>query len=129
MPDFASLPRATAQKPEKIAETKAAPLPPTGQDNKFWKAALQRYYDELANSGYKAHAIDKGLWDIKDPEELLDQIKTFPASERAPEDLNALKKALLGLSDFAAVAALALRTNGRVAAVIWGSIRLLLVVG
>jgi hypothetical protein len=99
------------------------------QDRKIWKAALQRYYDELANGGYKGHAIDKDLWDIKDPEELLNQMKALPASGRCPEDLDVLKKVLGGLSDFAAVAAWALGMNGRVAAVIWGSIRLLLVVG
>jgi hypothetical protein len=98
------------------------------QDNKIWTAALQRYYDELANGGYTGHAIDRDLWNIEDPEELLNQIKTFPASDRSPEDLNALKKVLLGLSDFAAVTALALGMNGRAAAVIWGSIRLLLIV-
>jgi len=129
MPESASLLQAAAEQAERLAEPKTIRPQPSAQDNKIWKAALQRYYDELANGGYKGHAIDKDLWDIKDPEELLDQIRTFPASERAPEDLNALKKALLGLSDFAAVAALALGMNGRVAAVIWGSIRLLLVVG
>ena len=129
MPESASLLQAAAEQAERLAEPKAIRPQPSAQDNKIWKAALQRYYDELANGGYKGHAIDKDLWDIKDPEELLDQIRTFPASERAPEDFNALKKALLGLSDFAAVSALALGMNGRVAAVIWGSIRLLLVVG
>lgn len=129
MPDSASFPQAAAQQSERIAEPKTVRSQSTAQDNKIWKAALQRYYDELANGGYKGHAIDKDLWDIKDPEELLDQIRTLPASERASEDLNVLKKVLLGLSDFAAVAALALGMNGRVAAVIWGSIRLLLVVG
>lgn len=98
------------------------------QDRKIWKAALQRYYDELANAGYKGPAIDKDLWGIKDPEELLNQVKAFPASSRGPEDFDVLKKVLLGLSDFAAVAALALGMNGRVAGVIWGSIRLLLLV-
>ncbi|KAG9240863.1 hypothetical protein BJ878DRAFT_536863 [Calycina marina] len=97
------------------------------QDRKIWKVALQRYYDELTNGGYKSHAIDKDLWDVKDPEELLKQMKDLPSSGRSPEDLNILKKILLGLSDFAAVAAWALGMNGRVAAVIWGSIRLLFV--
>ncbi|KAE9371884.1 hypothetical protein N431DRAFT_508825 [Stipitochalara longipes BDJ] len=126
MRDYASLQQPAAQQPDRITEPKAVRSQSTGQDSKIWKAALQRYYDELANGGYKGHPIDKDLWDIEDPEELLNQIRTLPASERAPEDLNALKKVLLGLSDFTAVAALALGMNGRVAAVIWGSIRLLL---
>ena len=129
MPDSASSPQAAAQQPERVAEPKTVRSQSSGQDNKIWKAALQRYYDELANGGYNGHAIDKDLWDIKDPEELLDQIRTLPASENAPEDLNVLKKVLLSLSDFAAVAALALGMNGRVAAVIWGSLRVLLFVG
>ncbi|KAF4611320.1 hypothetical protein G7Y89_g15693 [Cudoniella acicularis] len=63
----------------------------------------QRYYDELANGGYKGHSIDEDLWDIKDAEELLNQIKTLPGSGKGrPEDLNVLKKVLVGLSDFAA---------------------------
>jgi hypothetical protein len=129
MPEFASLPQAAAQQPEKIPEPRTGSSQSTRQDNTIWKVALQRYYDELANGGYKGHAIDKDLWDIKGPEELLDQVRSLPASERAPADLNVLKKVLLSLSDFAAVAALALGMNGRVAAVIWGSIRLLLMVG
>jgi hypothetical protein len=129
MPDSVSVPQAAAQQPERNAQSKAVRAQSTEPGNKIWKAALQRYYDELASGGYKGHAIDKDLWDIKDAEELLDQIRTLPAFEGAPEDLNALKKVLIGLSDFAAVAALALGMNGRVAAVIWGSIRLLVVVG
>lgn len=42
------------------------------------------------------------------------------------EDLNILNNVLVGLSDFAAVTAWALGMNGRVAAALWGSIRLLL---
>lgn len=129
MSEHAPLLQVATQLSGKIPRSEIGSSKSPEQDHKIWKAALQRYYDELANGGYKGHAIDKDLWDIKDPEELLNQMKALPASGRGPDDLNVLKKVLLGLSDFAAVAAWALGMNGRVAAVIWGSIRLLLVVG
>jgi hypothetical protein len=93
---------------------------------KIWQNAIQKYYEELKKGGYKGKAIDKDVWNVKDPVELLDQIKSLPSSEPWMDDL---KKLLLTLSDFAAVTALALGMNGKVAAVIWGSIRLLLNVG
>lgn len=99
------------------------------KDSQIWQNALQRYYEELRKGGYKGQAIDKDLWNIKNPGELLDQIKSLPSSGRWMDDLNTLEKILLSLSDFAAVTAWALGMNGRVAAVIWGSIRLLLNVG
>lgn len=94
--------------------------------SKIWQNAIQRYYEELKKGGYKGKAIDKDIWNVKDPVVLLDQIKSLPSSEPWMDDL---KKLLLSLSDFAAVTAYALGMNGRVAAVIWGSIRLLLSVG
>lgn len=129
MPQHAPLPQDVAQRSRTIPKPESGSSQSPDQESKIWRAALQRYYDELANGGYKGHAIDKDLWDIKDPEELLNQIRSLPASGRGPEDLNILKKILVGLSEFVAVATWALGMNGRVAAVIWGSIRLLLVVG
>ena len=129
MPQYAALPQIVARRSGTVPKQESGSSQSPEQDSKIWRAALQRYYDELANGGYRGHAIDKDLWDIKDSEELLNQIKSLPASGRGPEDLNVLKKVLVGLSDFAAVAAWALGMNSRVAAVIWGSIRLLLVVG
>lgn len=99
------------------------------KDSQIWQSAIQRYYEELRKGGYKGQAIDKDLWNIKNPVELLDQIKSLPSSGRWMDDLSSLERILLSLSDFAAVTALALGMNGRVAAVIWGSIRLLLNVG
>jgi hypothetical protein len=40
----------------------------------------------------KGHASDKVLWDIKDPAELLNQMKALPTSDRGPEDLDVLMK-------------------------------------
>jgi len=99
------------------------------KDSQIWQIAIQRYYEELRKGGYKGQAIDKDLWNIKNPVELLDQIKSLPSSGRWVDDLSSLERILLSLSDFAAVTALALGMNGRVAALIWGSIRLLLKVG
>ena len=61
MPESASLLQAAAEQAERLAEPKTIRPQPSAQDNKIWKAALQRYYDELANGGYKGHAIDKDL--------------------------------------------------------------------
>jgi hypothetical protein len=96
------------------------------KQSRIWQNAIQRYYEELEKGGYKGKAIDRDIWNVKDPVELLDQIQSFPSSKPWMDDL---RKLLLSLSDFAAVTALALGMNGRVAAVIWGSIRLLLNVG
>ena len=74
-------------------------------------------------------AIDKDLWNIKNPVELLDQIKSLPSSGRWMEDLNTLEKILLSLSDFAAATAWALGMNGRGCSSDMGSIRLLMNVG
>ena len=96
-----------------------------------WQNAIQRYYDELRKGGYKGPAIDKDLWSIKSPGDLLEQI-------RETESINAqrsrawmgsfgrLEPILLGLNDFVVVTAWALGMNGKVAAVVWGSIRLIL---
>ncbi|OAA60362.1 tpr repeat-containing protein [Niveomyces insectorum RCEF 264] len=62
----------------------------------IWQSALQKYYDELARGGMKATAIDKDLWSMRDPEDLLAQINTLRP------------------------------LPGKVAAVLWGSIRLII---
>lgn len=95
MSEHAPLLQVATQLSGKIPRSETGSSQSPEQDRKIWKAALQRYYDELANGGYKGHAIDKDLWDIKDPEELLNQMKALPASGRGPEDLNVLKKVLL----------------------------------
>jgi hypothetical protein len=98
------------------------------QSRKIWKTALQKYYDELAKGGCKFHALNKDLWSIKDPEELLSRVRSIPGYGRAQEH-DVLGEVLQKLSDFAAVVALASEMDDQVAAVLWGSIRILLVVG
>jgi hypothetical protein len=92
-------------------------VPP--KESQIWRHEIQRYYDELKKGGYKDSAIDKDVWNIQGPVELLDQIKSLPSSGPWTDDLNKLERVLLNLIDFAAVTAWALRMNGRVAALIW----------
>jgi hypothetical protein len=97
----------------------------------IWQNAIQRYYDELRRGGIKGPAIDKDLWNIKSPIDLLEEVKNLePPDSRASRawlgSLHRLKPILLGLNDFASVTAWALGMNGKVAAVVWGSIRLIL---
>ena len=103
----------------------------TKPDSQIWQNAIYRYYDELKKGGIKGPAIDKDLWNIKSPIELLDQIRALePSDERTSRawlgSLRRLETILLSLNDFASVTAWALGMNGKVAAVFWGSIRLLL---
>jgi hypothetical protein len=111
---------------------------PVRQDSPFskdesviWQNAIQRYYDELRRGGIKGPAIDKNLWNIKGPMELLEQVRNLePPDSRASRtwlgSLRRLEPILLGLNDFASVTAWALGMDGKVAAVVWGSIRLIL---
>ncbi|WEW59212.1 hypothetical protein PRK78_004681 [Emydomyces testavorans] len=97
----------------------------------IWQAAIDRYYEELKRGGIKGPAIEKDLWDIESPHDLLDQLAVLlPADPNASKSwmimLRRLEPVLLSLNDFAAVISCALGMNGRVAAVIWGSIRLIL---
>jgi hypothetical protein len=113
-------------------------ITPVRQDSSFpkeesviWQNAIQRYYDELRRGGIKGPAIDKDLWNIKSPMDLLEQVRNLePPDSRASRawlgSLRRLEPILLGLNDFASVTAWALGMNGRVAAVVWGSIRLIL---
>ena len=47
------------------------------EDSKIWQAAVQKYYSELAKGGLKGANIDKDLWKIKNPTELLDEIRAL----------------------------------------------------
>ena len=122
---------ASLQKQLKIeSEEKHSPFPePT--DNQIWQNAIQQYYSELRKGGIKGPSIDRDLWKIETPSDLLEEIRTIePPDSKISRiwigSLRRLEPVLLGLNDFTAVTAWALGMNGRVAAVIWGSIRLLL---
>jgi hypothetical protein len=97
----------------------------------IWQNAIQRYYDELKRGGIKGPVIEKDLWNVKSPMELLEQVRNLePPDSRAsgawPDFISRLKPILFGLNDFASITAWALGMDGKVAAVVWGSIRLIL---
>jgi len=109
------------------------PTSPQSPTNPIWQAALEKYYNELAKGGIKAATINKELWNIQSPDELLTQIEGLGnAQEDEPKltttwtkAMSQLQPILLGLSDFAALTAWVMGMNGKVAAVLWGSIRLI----
>jgi hypothetical protein len=110
--------------------------PPTvlSEESRIWQAAVQKYYTELAKGGIKGPAIDKDLWKIESPVDLLDEIRAVQPQNSGLSrawmgSLQRLEPILLGLNDFAIVTAWALGMNGKVSAVVWGSIRLILNVG
>jgi hypothetical protein len=97
----------------------------------IWQAAIDRYYDELRKGGVRAPAIDQDVWGINSPDDLLQQIHDVaPADSQAlgtwKRFLRRLEPILFSLNDFAAVLTLALGLNGQVAAIIWGSISLIM---
>lgn len=100
----------------------------------IWQAAIDRYYDELRKGGVRGPLIDQDVWGIHSPDDLLRQIHDItPADSHGFGSwkgfLRRLEPILFSLNDFAAVLTLALGLNGQVAAIIWGSIRLIMKVG
>lgn len=97
----------------------------------IWQAAIDRYYEELRKGGVKGPTIDHDVWSIHSPDDLIQQINDFaPANSSFSSQwvgtLRRLEPILLSLNDFAAVITLALGMQGQVAAIIWGSMRLIL---
>ncbi|KAI0861638.1 hypothetical protein F4860DRAFT_475715 [Xylaria cubensis] len=116
-----------------ITNEKIAIIPASSQRNRssIWQAALDKYYDELRKGGIKDSLIDKDLWNIETPEDLVVQIEVLaPLESRGSKTwLNALRQLrpiLLGLNDFAALVAWSFGLDGKAAALIWGSIRLMI---
>lgn len=117
----------------KTAFTKLGGKSDDQEGSQIWRNAIQRYYDELEKGGIKGPAIEKDLWNVESAMDLLEQMKTLEPQDWKSMDanknlINRLEPVLLSLSDFAAVTACAFGMNGKavVAAVVWGSIRLLL---
>ncbi len=97
----------------------------------IWQAVIERYYSELAKGGIKAATIDKEVWNIQRPDELIAQIGGLSPVQGIQSNvwskvLSRLQPVLLGLNDFAALTAWVMGMNGKVAAVLWGSIRLII---
>ncbi|KAI4274018.1 MAG: hypothetical protein L6R35_006367 [Caloplaca aegaea] len=74
---------ATGKRPDgpQSGEEHASTLP--SEDSKIWQAAVQKYYNELAKGGLKGANIDKDLWKIKSPIELLDEIRALQPQNMA----------------------------------------------
>lgn len=112
------------------------PGPDDGEDSQsptspIWLAAIERYYGELAKGGIKASVIDKDIWNIQSPDELIAQIEALGPVQAIQSNvwakaLRQLQTILLGLNDFAMLTAWVMGMNGKVAAVLWGSIRLII---
>jgi hypothetical protein len=98
----------------------------------IWQAAIDQYYKELEEGGMKrTPTIDKDLWEIESPNVLIDEVQEMVPQESQISKvwttvLPKLEPMLLALNDFAAVIAWSLGMNGRVAALLWGSMRLIL---
>jgi len=106
-------------------------MAPTSPISPLWQAAIGKYYTELAKGGIKSSVIDKDLWKIQSPDELIAQIEAVgkgQATQSAAwtQSLAQLRPVLLGLNDFAVLTSWLMGMNGKVAAVLWGSIRLII---
>jgi hypothetical protein len=117
--------------PVKISQSLQGDRDNSRHASPIWQAAIDKYYEKLRRGGVKGPTIDADLWSVHSPEELLQQIHDLaPADAHASANwmrlLRRLEPILLNLNDFAAVITVALGMNGQVAAIIWGSIRLIL---
>jgi hypothetical protein len=98
----------------------------------IWQAAIDQYYKQLEEGGMKrTPTIDKDVWGIESPNVLIDEIQEMVTKEPQISKiwttlLLKLEPLLLAFNGFAAVIAWSLGMNGRVAALLWGSIRLIL---
>lgn len=106
------------------------PTPPIDSNIPIWKRVIYTYYDELQKGGISGLEIEKDLWAIDSPADLLDQIHDLKVPKRMANtwlgSIDRSKNIILGLNDFAIVAAWATGMDGKVPAVVWGSIKLLL---
>lgn len=106
----------------------------TQEDSEMWRQAICKYYSELEKGGIKGPVLDKDLWNIITPVDLINQIKAHESSHSLVShswfgSLNLFRRletVLLGLNDFAAVTAWAMGMSGKVGTLLWGSIRLIL---
>jgi fungal STAND N-terminal Goodbye domain len=127
---------ATSQFTQSIGPTGGSRSLPDSRGNErhispIWQAAIDKYYEELRKGGVKGPTIDEDLWSVHSLNDLLQKIHSLaPTDSQASGNwvrlLRRLEPVLLSIDDFAAVATLALGMNGQAAAIIWGSIRLIL---
>ena len=117
--------------PEMEQNCAAGQSPSDGSANGERSAAIDRYYEELKKGGVRAPVMDKDLWDTSSPEQLIQQVRLMVrAGSGNPNScemiLKRLELILLRLNDFAAVIAWTWDMDVKVAAIIWGSMRLVL---
>lgn len=98
----------------------------------IWQTAINNHLERLKKGGVTP-TLDEAVWSIDSPNDLLRQIQDIlPQNAQFLESwiksLQKLEPVLLKLNDFAAILTLALGRNSQIAAVMWGSIRLILTV-
>jgi len=97
-----------------------------------WQAALDRYYIQLDQVGLKKTSIiEKDLWAAEGPNDLIEDIRRMTpqglqVSKAWISAILRLEPVLLDLNDFATVVAQSLGMAGRVATLLWGSLRLIM---
>lgn len=116
---------------EKTADMAAAE--PQALASPIWKTALERYFAETRKGGIKNAVIENHLWTVHTPENLFNGIEVIVPPNTEPSIswarvLKKLKPGMLGLNLFAAIIIRAFGMEGKVAALLWGSIRLILII-
>lgn len=114
---------------DRLQSLQQSPTPPIYKDNRIWQRVIGTYYEELEKGGIVEPEIHKDLWAIEGPADLLTEIhalKSARMSKTWKESFDRLKKIIAGLNDFVTVATWATGMDGKVPAMVWGSIRLLL---
>lgn len=79
------------------------------EDSQIWRQAIRKYYSELEKGGIKGPALDKDLWNINTPMDLINQIKALESSQSLVSRSwfgslklsSRLETVLLSLNDFA----------------------------
>lgn len=111
--------------------TEDSHVDPGSPANLIWTNTISRYYNELHKGGIEQSAIDKDLWNIQSPEDLFNQIESLDevrVSQSSPwaGAITQLRPILVALNDFVTVTSWVMGTNAKLAAVLWGSFRLIL---
>ena len=115
---------------DRTAVDEHRPYSPVSPGSPLWRAALERYYNELRKGGVSEVAVNRNLWKTRSAAELISQLNALtPADSRSAQAwssaIHKLQSVVLALNDFAAVLTIAFGINGKITALIWGSIRLM----
>lgn len=94
----------------------------------LWEKALQNYREELAGDDDYQIILETGTLEV-----LMNDAKTLrpvgPQGRKALDSMGRMKPMIKLVNDFAAVIAVAFGADAMLAAIIWGSIRMILTVG